>query len=88
MRGRPDVHLMTAEQARRFFNSVVGPIASDVPVRLEEPERSQSDMAECRLIIGSSIVSFLGSWEARSTLEKLASQSKKQHRTISNLFIG
>jgi len=84
---KPGIHLITAEQARRFFIDVAEPHRSDMPIELEEPEHDQSDATECRLIIGSSIVVFYGSWEARSALEALVQQSAEQ-RMISNLFIG
>jgi hypothetical protein len=87
MNEKPGIHLITAEQARRFFIDVAKPLNSDMPIELEEPEHDQSDATECRLIIGSSIVVFYGSWEARYTLEELVQQSEER-RMISNLFIG
>ena len=88
MENRLGIHLITAEQARQFFGDVTGSIDPHVPIRLEEPGSNQSDAAECRLIIGSSIVTFLGSWEARSVLENLVNQSVQKRRSLSNLFIG
>jgi hypothetical protein len=87
MNEKPAIHLITAEQARRFFSDVAAHLGSDMPIELEEPERDQSDATECRLVIGSSIVVFYGSWEARCVLEKLVQQSTEP-RMISNLFIG
>jgi hypothetical protein len=88
MHEEPGFHLITGEQAQDFYDQVTASIESNVPIMLEEPEHNQSGTAECHLIIGSTIVSFLGSWEARSLLEKLVRKDAKQRHIISHLFIG
>jgi hypothetical protein len=81
-------HLITAEQTQCFYEQVTRSIESNVPLRLEEPMHNQSGTAECHLVIGSTIVSFLGSWEGQSLLEMLVREDAKKRHIISYLFIG
>jgi hypothetical protein len=88
MQEEEGIHLITAEQARRFFVRMTGSLGSDIPIEMGNLENGQSDVVECNLIIGSTIVSFLGTSEARFALEKLVKNSSIRNRTPSNLFFG
>jgi hypothetical protein len=81
-------HIITAEEARRFFESLTGDMESDVSILLEAPEEGPYDAAECHIIIGSSIVSFLGSREARTALEKLLCTRTPHQKAQPSLFFG